>query len=98
MLSGVNTLRICSAAGRTRTDKRTQHESRGFYAHMVLAHVRRFARCLGRDFGNSAPRYFLRMQKRFPIAAAVRKRFLIKNRFALFYFLQGSHWDYLSNA
>ena len=45
MLSGVNRLRICSAAGRTGTGKRTQHESRGFYAHMALVHVRRFARC-----------------------------------------------------
>ena len=86
MLSGVNTLRICSAAGRTRTDKRTQHESRDFYAHMALAHARRFARCLGRDFGNSAMRAISCIYKKcFPIAAAVRKRFLIKDRFELFF-------------
>ena len=86
MLSGVNTLRICSAAGRTRTDKRTQHESRDFYAHMVLAHVRRFARCFCRDFGNSAHRAISCIYKKcVPLAAAVRKRFLIKDRFELFF-------------
>ena len=85
MLSGVNTLRICSAAGRTRTDKRTQHESRDFYAHMALVHVHRFARCFVVILKIAHRATFCIYKKCLPIAAAVRKRFLIKDRFELFF-------------
>lgn len=85
MLSGVNRLRICSVAGRTGTGKRTQHESRDFYAHMALAHVHRFARCFVVILEIAHHAISCIYKKCFPIAAAVRKRFLIKDRFELFF-------------
>ena len=46
----------------TNLNKRGQewhNEIRDFYAHVALAHERRFARCFCRDSGNTAQRYFL---------------------------------------